>query len=121
MYGIKETKEAVVLGCLVADAVDKTMADGVVSVWDSKNFISVVAAIKPAFEGGKYIGKELGDLDESERAELSAAIAENLDLSNDVAESLIEGGLDIVLRILAHSDRIAMLRNGTVSESNSVM
>jgi hypothetical protein len=109
-FGIKETKEAIVLGCRIGNAVEQTLEDGQVTVGDTRHFFSVVGAIKPALENGKFIGKELSDLSDAEMNELRTIVAKELDLSHDQAEVLVEDGFDLTLRIVAFGQKIAKVR-----------
>jgi replicative superfamily II helicase len=117
--GIQETKDAVLFACRLADAVDKSMADDKITVFDAKNFMDVVPTIKPAFEGGKFIGKEVADLDEQERIELDTLIAQELDFENDDVEGDAEESLEIFTRIVALVSKIRNRRAKNTAQESS--
>ncbi len=105
-FGIKETTEAVVLGCRIADAVDKSLSDGEVSAWDARHFIDVLPSVKTGINGYQLLGKELGELDTEERKQLMDTIAKELDLDNGDAKDALE----IVVGIVAFASKIRTRR-----------
>lgn len=110
MYGVKETQEAVILGARIGNAVDAAMSDGEITLSDSRYVFGVVGAVKPALEGSKFIGKELSDLDEEERETLANTLADELDLTSDEAEELVEECFDLTLKVVTLSQKIRALR-----------
>lgn len=108
--GIKESSELLrFLGNFVGTT-DKVLADGKVSVPELIQYYDTITNIRPAVEGIRSVPLELADLDDAERGQLTAVLAESLDLRNDQAEDLVEDGFDLVLRLGAYIKRVADLR-----------
>lgn len=101
MIGIKETKEAVALGCGLIKAGKAVLADGSVNVGDVTALFPVLKLIGPAVEDASLIPSELAGLEAGEFDELVAVAKECIeDLTPDRYEAVVFGALDLVKRLL---------------------
>lgn len=71
---VKETKEALIFGARVIKAVSAAQADGKIDLSDLTQLVPVGMAVGDAVEGYEKIWDEIQDLDDSEIAELRAAV-----------------------------------------------
>lgn len=93
MNGIKETKDALLFGVSMAMAVDQSTQDGF--QWtDVLTMIPPLAKLPAAIEGIESVESEINDLDETERAELVAAI-KDLDFASEPSEAIAEQSLRV--------------------------
>lgn len=100
MAGIENLKVAVLASVNFAEAIDKKMDDGKITLLEALSagvgsFGDIVKVIK----SGKAIAEEFKDLDSDERTELSEYVAEELDLSNDKVEAIVEKSVSFLLSI----------------------
>lgn len=109
-YGIEETRDFVVLGCRIGNAVHHTLEDNKVTILDARHFWDVVPAFKNAIVGARFVGKELNDLSEDERQILRDTVAKELDLPSAEAEEIIEESFDVASKIILLSAKIKALR-----------
>lgn len=98
-YGIKETKELVKFGIALGEAVDASLADGKLGLEDAVNFYTPITAAGDAFADISLVPKELGDLDDAEKAELLSYVENELDIANDKLEEAIERSLKTVFEV----------------------
>ena len=96
MSNIKETKEALECALSLQKALQKTMADGKISIWEIPNFLSPFMKLGSAIENAKLIPSELKDLDSAEIEELKALFKQELDLEDDKLEAKINEGLALL-------------------------
>ena len=99
MHGIKETKEFCRFIIELAEAIDRSMADGKVGFDDVSNLVSAMMSATDAFSGITLIPNEIKDMDETEAAELIDYVKQELDLSSERAEEITEKALDAGLKI----------------------
>lgn len=78
MAGIKETKEVVVLGLVLAKAVVDSVKDGSFSLGDAITLMKVIPKIAPAVKDASAIPAELADLDAAELDEILKAVSDEL-------------------------------------------
>ena len=97
--GIKELKEMAdfVLGLGVG--IDASLVDGKIGFADLLNFQSVVFSALPAFQGIGQLDDEFFAMDDADKADLKAYIAEKLKLdpSHASIEGIVETVLDVVI------------------------
>lgn len=99
MESIKETKEALECALSMQKALQKTMADGKISIWEVPNFLSPFLKLGPALQNAKAIPAELKDLQAEEIEELKALFKAELDLEDDKLEQKINEGLALLLAL----------------------
>lgn len=66
MAGIEKTQELVALLPVVAEALSKSLKDGVLNVFDAPKFFPVIAAARQAFADVKGVPEEVKDLSKEE-------------------------------------------------------
>lgn len=96
---IKEVKEVASFICEAVNGVDKSMADGKVSLGDAMNVVPAMLALPAAIGGIKSIPAELKDFDPAEAEEFKAHVAAKLDLSNDAAEAVAEEVMGVIAQL----------------------
>lgn len=96
-YGVAETKELLRFLASLGNVADNALADGKVDFFDIGSFFTLIPQVAPALNGIKIVPKELGEINAAERAELVAAVEQQLMLRNFVTEDLVEKGLDLAL------------------------
>lgn len=109
--GIKETKELLVFTSRLANAIDKTLADGKVTVTDAVYIFDPLSAAKDGIDGIGQVDNEIADLSEQEAVELVELFALELDLSNNLAESLAEEGLALGVAIVNFVNKVRAARS----------
>lgn len=107
---IKETEELARFLSRLANSIDKTLSDGSVTVSDVQYLFSPLAAAKPAIEGISKVDNELLDLDAEEATYLVDVFAQELDLSNDVSETLTEEGLALSIALVQFVNKVRAAR-----------
>lgn len=107
---VKELKELLVFSCRLANSIDKTLADGKVTVTDAQFLFDPLFAAGPAFNGFANIELELEDLDDAEAIELVSVVANELDFTNDEAEHLSEEGIALAIAIVRFVNKIRAAR-----------
>lgn len=104
-YGIKETKEVLLLGFAVGKAYKAAKQDdGEITMMDFSHLVNLFPVIGPAIEGANNIPNELKDLSKEEIEELmtfSAAHLGELAGSNEELVEKISKGLKAGLAILS--------------------
>lgn len=89
--GIKDVKEVLKTGIQIGEGIDKSLEDdGKISIWESVNFFPALMSMRAAINDIDQVPAQLANIDESEAEELKQFIIDELDLSNDVTEELIE-------------------------------
>lgn len=111
MADVKETKDLLVFVTRLANSIDKTLADGKVTVTDTQYLFDPLFAAGAAFNGFAQIPEEIADLDDMEAAELVNVVAQELDLRNDQAEHLSEEGLALAIAVVQYVNKIRATRN----------
>lgn len=107
---IKESTELLAfLGSFVS-VTDSVLADNKVDVLELTQYFNTIFTIKPAIEGVKEIPAEFADLDNTERAQLTQALAASLKLRNEQAEALTEEGFDLALRMSQFIIKVGKVR-----------
>ena len=106
MYGIEETKDAVIAICALGNAVAASLADdGKITLSDYPKFISPIISLPAAITGIGEVPKELNDLTEKEKLELIALVRDKLDVG-DRAEEVTVRILNIIYEIKSFVDFI---------------
>lgn len=98
-YGIKETKEFLRFVIDMAQAIDKSLEDGELSVFDSANFVTAIVNAGAAFDNIDLVPKEIADLSQEEANELYTYVTTELKLSNTNVEVVVQRSLEIGLKI----------------------
>lgn len=106
-FTIENTKELLTAVLELGNAFGVSLEDGKISLGDLTNFIGAAQAMPAAIGGMGEIKKELGDLDEAEKAELLAHAVDTFDIPQEKVEALVEVSLKAGFMIL---DIIAMFR-----------
>lgn len=83
--GIQNTLEIVKFGVSMAEAIEKSKADGKIGLEDIGNLFPVAPLVVPMIEGIGQVPKELGDLDDAELEVLLAEAAKLLGADAAVA------------------------------------
>lgn len=98
---VTSLKQLATAGAKIGTATGKILADGKVDFTDVVHLPAVLNGIKD-LSGVDYkaLLPELKDLDDTERAELSAHFSATFDIPNDSVEVVVEQGLDICLMVL---------------------
>lgn len=109
MLGVKETKEAVVALCKLANALDSSTKDGI-GVDDIGKFVEPLMALPAAAEGADKIVEEVKDLDEAELADLHATVKAELDLEDDQVEGFVEDALLAAVSLFSLVKRFQALK-----------
>ncbi len=95
--GVEELKSVILLGLHLGELVD-SLSNGI-GLDDIGPALRIVKDAKPALEAiksGKLL-PELKDLDVEEREALKSWVTEELDISNDALESVIEKALSVII------------------------
>lgn len=98
--GIKDLEDCVVLACRLVGGIEKS-AQGGFSLEDLGNLYPVMLAVPEAISGISEVPAQASDLDVVEAEQLRQKIVEELDLSNDGVEVVVESVLGIALKIAA--------------------
>lgn len=99
MEGIKETKEALECICALANAFDKALSDGQMTLTDAMEFLPVLVQLPAALSGISDVKREAADYSPEEIQALSALVKARLDLRNDAVEQGIEYAIEVVLNL----------------------
>jgi len=94
--GIDETKDVLLFAVLFANAINKTFADGKVTLADLPNFFNVVLKLPAALNGINKVPSEINDLDENELKTLLQIVKDNLGLQTDQVKVVLQKSLDFV-------------------------
>ncbi|MBN2684955.1 MAG: hypothetical protein JXR40_06720 [Pontiellaceae bacterium] len=114
-YAIIVMYAVIGVGCNVANALE----DGKFGFSDSIGLLTKLPQIISAVNEAKEMPAELSDLDDAERAQITAHFAEKFDLPNDVLEKRMERvfsflwswGVNHSLRSLFQSLKLSSLRS----------
>ena len=99
MSGIKETKEVLAFVLSLANAAGNASADGEVTFGDITELYKPLTKAMTALNGMGEVASEMGELSQDEMDELVAYVKEELDLPQDGIESMVESGMDVVLKL----------------------
>lgn len=99
LKGIKETKEMLMFLIGMAEAVDKSDADGKIGLDDAGHLFAALPLALAAFGGISEIPKELADMDAAERAELVKMIDDELQLGHAKTEMAVKKGLTVAMEL----------------------
>lgn len=97
--GVKELKELIKFVIEFGEAINLALADKKFEITELSLLMGPLMQVGPAFEGLDKIGSEIKDLDEAELLELSTFVKEELDISNDNVENVIETAIDLGIKI----------------------
>ena len=75
-YGVKETCEVIEFGVKITQGIQKSTEDNEWNLRDALNFVDAAKAAIPAIQDVSQVPKELGDIDESEKATIKAKVEE---------------------------------------------
>jgi hypothetical protein len=105
IYGIEETKDAVIFLTSLANAITESLADGGITLSDYPKFIKPVTKLFPAISGINQVPRELEDLKEDEKAELVELVKNELNVNANV-EEIVAQAIDIAFEIKVLADLI---------------
>lgn len=108
--GIKDLLEIIVFFCRLSNGVDAALSDGSIGVFDAKYLWSPLKAAGPAFKGASQAIKEFKDLDEEEKKIVAATVVDELDLSIDAVEEVIEDIVESALNFYVNLKKISILK-----------
>lgn len=108
MYGIKETKEVVGFALSLGEGLAAVLDDGV-SLGDALKFIEAARRAPAALSDLSMVPKEITDLDESEKAELKAFVAEDFDIPQEGIETAVKAALIVAIEL---SEILKLLKKG---------
>ena len=94
---MKELQEVSKFVISLVMAIDKAVADKKINIMDLPLFFSPIMSAQAAFEGIDKVKGELDSMDAAKLAELKNYIKEELDLSSDKSEEIIEKSLDLAI------------------------
>lgn len=97
---MKELKEALNFVISGAMAVDKSLADHKLDASDLFNFLPVFLKAQDAFKGISSIKLEWSSLSFEQRQSLVKEIEQELDLSNDKTEQIVEKSIELILGLM---------------------
>ncbi len=99
-FGIKETKDLVITIIKLGNATKLSLKDDKITFTDIPHFASAVASLPAALGGIKYVPAELGDLTDTEVAELVNLVIDELEWANDEkVRELVQHSLNAALEI----------------------
>jgi hypothetical protein len=104
---MKETKEMLHFMFGIANAVGKSLADGVPGVTDAMYFLTPITSASAAFADAKLIPSEWSKKTPEDQAELLEYCKTELDLPEEGLETLIEEGMEIGFKFLGFVGKIA--------------
>lgn len=90
VFGIQDTKELLIFGLDLQEAITVSLEDKKVTLLDAPNFLKPLRSAVPAFGGLQNVKNELLDLDQNEKAQLEAIVKERFDLKDDHLEEIVE-------------------------------
>lgn len=96
---LKDTKELVKFVIGLGEAVDKSLADGRISIGDLRHFMNPLMDAGDAFSDISNIPAELKDMTQEESQELLEYIRKEFDIENDKIEKVIENSLQILVKL----------------------
>lgn len=100
--GIKDVKEVLKTGIQIYEGIDKSLEDdNKISIWEYTNFIPAIMSMRDAINGISDVPKQLVDIDEAEAEELKAFMRDQLDLSNNDTEKIIEDLFTLIMDMFA--------------------
>jgi hypothetical protein len=91
--GLKETKELLLLGAKLGNALGEYAQDGVAAIFD--DLLGIYGALGPALEGIDLVDDELLAASEEDYAELEAFVADNFDIPQDQTEQFAKDALKL--------------------------
>jgi hypothetical protein len=100
-HGIDETKEALKFVLGLGNALGTALEDKKFSMSDLPAFMGPMMAAPAAFSGISNVPKEMGDLDDQEKADLMQFAKDEFDLADDKLEGTVEEGLALAVQIYA--------------------
>lgn len=99
--GIENVKTLASVAAKMGTAAGKVLEDGVVDWRDTFQLPAFLGALKDVSKVDfKALVPEVKDLDEAEKADLSAHFQKTFDWPDDAVEGVVEQGLEIVLAAL---------------------
>lgn len=106
MYGIEQTKDAVIAVCALGNAISESLQDdGKIGLGDLPKFINPVVKLPAAISGIGEVPKELDDLMPEEKQELVELVQEELELG-EKSEEVTTRILNIVYELKSLIDFI---------------
>jgi hypothetical protein len=95
--GVAETKDAVIAGCKIYEAIKLAMVDGKFDMFDLAHLPPVMPAVIAAVKDARLIPAEMKDLDDGEFDELVGAAKSVIqDLTPDKYEAVVFGALALI-------------------------
>lgn len=112
MFGIEKLKEAALFTISFTEALDKRLEDGKMSFLETITLGAKLKDLPSIIRNGPEISQEYMDLDSSEKEELVEFIKEELELSNDRVEDLIENSLSVLASLSGLANQVSSMRIG---------
>lgn len=81
-YGIEETIDVLQFVCALGNAIDESLSDNDIDLFDVANFLPVLKKTGAAWTGHKHIPNELSDLSEEEGRILQDVLKDALQIKN---------------------------------------
>lgn len=101
LLGIEKTKSFVKWACDLAKEVEDTTSNGWQWMEDAPQFIDDALKVPTLFKSFNEMVKEVKELSDADNQELIAYIAQEFDIKNDEAETLIEDSLALALSLIS--------------------
>lgn len=98
-FGTDETKDVVLFGCSLANAVIAALKDGKIAITDFPDFLPPIMKIPAALSGIGKVPQELNDLSQIEKDELIQLVKDNLQVDDAKAELVIEKSINTLYSI----------------------
>lgn len=100
MPGTKEFKELLAFVIALVAATASSLDDGKLTAFDLMKFFKALMKAAPAFSGLHLLGDEIRDLSEEEKAELTAFVAAELEIENEMVEQYIEQAFAVIISLI---------------------
>lgn len=108
-HGVKELTEIVIFFCRLGNGIDSALADGSIGIFDARHMYGPLKAAGPAIKDATKAFKELQDLDSLERDQLVLTVSQELDLSVDAVEEIIEDVVKSALDFYMNYKKVSLL------------
>jgi len=100
--GIEKLTEATMIAVSLAEGIDERLEDGKFTWLEGVTLIPKVIKVGYIINNAKDIWLEVQDLDEAERQQIVATLEEELDLSNDNIEIMVEQAWAVLIALSSY-------------------
>ncbi len=97
---ITETKDVVLLGISLGNALGKSLEDGEFNWTDAIGFIPALTKVPAAISGISQVKNEIMDMDPQEKQELKSMVIDEFDIPQEKTEEIIEASIAAVLELV---------------------